>query len=132
MIAPFLFGVIFGIGLTISQMTDPARVIGFLDLAGEWDATLLFVIGGALAVTGAWFPWVLRRREPILSEKFRLPTRNSLDPGLIVGAAIFGVGWGLAGFCPGPAIAALSTGFPGVFGFVGAMFAGQWLVARLE
>ena len=106
----FFIGTLFGFGLAVSEMINPARVIGFLDVTGHWDATLLFVMGGALAVTVPGFPLILRRARPLLAEFFALPTKTKLDGSLIVGALIFGVGWGIAGFCPGPALAALASG----------------------
>jgi len=127
-----LSGFIFGLGLAVSQMIDPARVIGFLDVAGPWDATLLLVMGGALAVTVPGFPMILSRPHPLLAAKFSLPAKTEIDRPLICGAAIFGVGWGLAGFCPGPALAALASLSPSVVLFVAAMIAGQWLASRVE
>ncbi len=100
-----LCGLIFGAGLTVSGMTDPARVAGFLDLFGAWDPTLAFVMGGALAVAVPGFQWLLRRPRPQLDERFHLPTRQGIDRDLWLGAALFGIGWGLSGFCPGPALA---------------------------
>jgi hypothetical protein len=105
-------------------------VVGFLDVTGAWDPTLLFVMGGALAVTMPAFPMVLRRAAPIFSEKFYLLTKVSIDPALLAGATMFGAGWGIAGFCPGPALAALVTVSPTVALFVAAMLAGQWLTAK--
>jgi hypothetical protein len=131
-LSSFLSGFIFGLGLAVSEMIDPARVIGFLDVAGQWDPTLLLVMVGALAVTVPGFPLILRRRHPLLASKFSLPSQTKIDRPLISGAAIFGVGWGLAGFCPGPALAALSSLSPSVGMFVAAMIAGQWLASRLE
>lgn len=131
-VSALLSGFIFGLGLAVSEMTDPARVIGFLDLAAQWDPTLLFVMGGALAITLPGFAMVQRRPRPLLAEKFTMPTKKEIDAPLIIGAAIFGIGWGLAGFCPGPALAALSTLSPSVAVFVAAMIAGQWLASRVE
>ena len=125
-----VIGVLFGLGLTISEMINPARVIGFLDLAGRWDPTLAFVMAGALAVTLPLFRFILRRPCPLLDRQFHLPTQSQIDRRLIFGATIFGVGWGLAGFCPGPALAGLASGNPGVFLFVAAMVGGQWLAAK--
>ena len=125
-------GIIFGFGLSLSEMINPARVIGFLDVAGRWDATLLFVMGSALAVTVPLYPVVLRRARPLLARDFALPTKKAVDKPLIVGAAIFGIGWGLGGFCPGPALAGVSSGNPSLFLFIAAMVAGQWLAARLS
>ena len=132
LIIAFFSGIIFALGLSISQMINPARVIGFLDVAGHWDATLLFVMGGALAVTLPFYPPILRRSGPILDRQFFLPTKDKIDRPLIVGAATFGIGWGLGGLCPGPALAALATGSIPVLLFVGAMIFGQWLVGALK
>jgi uncharacterized membrane protein YedE/YeeE len=129
-IAAFLIGMLFGLGLSISEMINPARVIGFLDLAGRWDATLLCVMGGALAVTVPIYPLILRRAHPLFNQQFSLPTKSAIDRPLILGAALFGIGWGLGGFCPGPALAALASGSSNVALFVLAMIAGQWLAAR--
>lgn len=131
-VSALFIGALFGFGLAISEMIDPGRVIGFLDVAGHWDPTLLFVMGGALAVTLPAFPPILRRARPLLTDYFALPTRTNMDGSLIVGAIIFGVGWGLGGFCPGPALAALASGSPGVALFVLAMIAGQWAASLLE
>ena len=100
-------GVLFGLGLGLSQMIDRQRVLGFLDVTGIWDPTLLFVLGGAVAVTGIAFRFVLRRDRPIFGTRFFLPTRNDIDAPLILGAALFGIGWGISGYCPGPGIVAL-------------------------
>ncbi len=117
-------GLIFGLGLVISGMSNPAKVIGFLNLAGDWDPTLLLVMGGALVVTIPGFQLLKKRARPLFAERFEFPTRKDLDPRLMVGAALFGLGWGIAGFCPGPAIAALATARLDVALFVGAMIAG--------
>jgi hypothetical protein len=102
-----LSGLLFGVGLSLSQMIDRNRVLGFLDIAGNWDSTLLFVLGGAVGVTVITFRFVLGLPKPIFADKFYLPTRKDIDVPLIIGAAIFGMGWGIAGYCPGPAITAL-------------------------
>ena len=120
-------GLVFGLGLAVSGMMDPAKVIGFLDVAGDWDPTLVFVMGGALLVTIPAYRVILNRRRPVLAIGFSLPTKKNLDAPLIWGSAIFGVGWGLVGFCPGPAVAAIGTGLPAVLGFVAAMVAGMAL-----
>ncbi|MBI4522560.1 MAG: YeeE/YedE family protein, partial [Deltaproteobacteria bacterium] len=120
-ISAFVSGSIFGLGLAVSEMIDPARVIGFLDIAGDWDATLLFVMAGALSVTLPGFTLILRRSRPLFGGTFGIPTKTKIDVPLISGAAIFGLGWGLAGFCPGPALAALATLSPSVILFVAAM-----------
>ena len=104
-LAALLSGLLFGAGLTISQMVNPAKVAGFLDVAGDWDPSLALVMGGALTVTAICYRLTMRRGAPLLASDFRLPTAEDVDARLIGGAALFGVGWGLAGFCPGPAIA---------------------------
>lgn len=129
-LAALLCGALFGVGLAVSGMMNPAKVIGFLDFAGDWDPTLALVMGGALLVTGPAFYLILRRTRPILARNFDLPTKTSVDGRLLSGAAVFGVGWGLSGFCPGPAIAALSTGLLPVFVFVAAMAVGMFLFAN--
>ena len=131
-VSAFLTGVLFGLGLSISEMINPTRVIGFLDVAGHWDATLIFVMGGALAMTVPLYPLILRRTQPILDRRFSLPTKHEIDRPLIFGAVIFGIGWGLGGFCPGPALAALATGSTRVALFVFAMITGQWMAGRLQ
>lgn len=130
-LAALLSGSVFGVGLAWSGMTNPARVLGFLDVAGTWDPTLLLVMAGALAVARPAFRLALRRSQPLLGGSFHLPGRTRIDVPLLAGAAIFGVGWGLAGLCPGPALAGLVTGSPLVAVFVLAMIAGQWLASRL-
>ena len=132
-LASFACGLIFGFGLLISGMTQPAIVLGFLDVAGAWDPTLAFVMGGALAVSACGFALARRRARPWLSATFALPTRKDLDAPLIGGAALFGVGWGLVGLCPGPALANLARGSVEIWVFVAAMAAGafaQRLLAR--
>lgn len=120
----FVAGLVFGLGLVISGMSNPAKVIGFLDVAGGWDPTLLLVMGGALVVTIPGF-WLLKRRaRPLFAARFELPSRKDLDARLIAGAALFGLGWGIGGFCPGPAITALATARLDVLVFVAAMIAG--------
>ena len=122
-------GTLFGLGLAVSGMVNPAKVVGFLDVAGGWDPTLAFVMGGALLVTIPAFRVILNSPRPILADGFDLPTKSTLDARLLGGAALFGVGWGLSGFCPGPAVAALTTGLAPVFAFVSAMIAGMVLYA---
>jgi uncharacterized membrane protein YedE/YeeE len=124
-----LAGTLFGVGLAVSRMIDPAKVIGFLDVTGQWDPSLGLVMAGALLVTVPAFWWARRASGPLLGTAFRLPTRTGIDRRLVLGAVIFGVGWGLVGFCPGPALASLAMGGPTSLSFVGAMLAGT-LVAR--
>lgn len=127
-----LSGVLFGAGLLVSGMTDPAKVVAFLDLAGAWDPSLAFVMGGAIGITLPVFQWVNRSSSrPLLGKTFHLPTRRDLDAPLIGGAVLFGIGWGVAGLCPGPAIANLYTLTPQAVAFVVAMLVGMWLYDRL-
>jgi uncharacterized membrane protein YedE/YeeE len=134
-ILQFAIGLMFGLGLLISGMSDPAKVLNFLDLAGigsgTWDPSLAFVMAGAIAVTFAGFKWVMRQPRPLLGERFHLPAQQELDLRIVSGPAIFGVGWGLAGFCPGPALTALGFGSPQAAIFVVAMMAGMLLARRL-
>jgi uncharacterized membrane protein YedE/YeeE len=125
LLPPFASGLLFGAGLTVSGMTDPERVRGFLDIFGEWDPTLVFVMGGAVIVMA--IAWRIRARmnKPVFGEKFSLPDRTDLDARLITGSALFGIGWGLAGLCPGPAVASLALSPARVAPFVLAMLAGM-------
>ena len=124
-LAGLVTGLVFGIGLALSGMTDPAVVLGFLDLAGAWNPTLMFVMGGAVVVTFVGYRLVLGRKAPLLADRFGLPTATRLDLPLLGGAALFGIGWGLAGYCPGPALASLGAGQAGTLVFVAAMLAGM-------
>lgn len=123
-------GLLFGLGLVVSGMSDPAKIINFLDLAGTWDPSLAFVMGGAVIVTFIGYRLVLQHDRPLLAPKFQLPARTDIDARLIAGPALFGIGWGLSGYCPGPALTALGIGAAGTLAFVPAMFAGMW-AARL-
>lgn len=120
-----LAGLVFGLGLSLSGMLDPARVRGFLDVTGEWDPSLIFVLGGAVTVAALGYVLSLRLSHPALDQAFQIPRNRRIDAALIGGAALFGIGWGLSGFCPGPAVAALSTGALPVAVFVVAMLAGM-------
>lgn len=127
LLAALVAGALFATGLVLSGMVNPARVLGFLDVAGAWDPTLAFVMAGALTVAAPAF-WLQRRRaRPLLDTAFHLPPKLTIDRPLLAGAVLFGLGWGLAGFCPGPALAALGGGQPGVLVFVAAMAAGMVL-----
>ena len=123
-------GLIFGIGLTISGMVNPSKIINFLDLAGAFDATLIFVMGGAVIVTAIGYYVVLKQKRPLFAERFHLPTVKDIDLRLVGGSALFGVGWGLSGFCPGPAIASLAFGHKESLVMLVAMAVGA-LLARL-
>lgn len=130
-LAALAAGLLFGLGLAISQMANPAKVLAFLDLAGRWDPSLALVMAGALAVTIPGYRLVLRRPKPVLAAHFGLPTAKSIDGRLIAGAAIFGAGWGLVGFCPGPAIASLAWTVGDNLWFIAAMAAGMLVTRRL-
>jgi len=123
-------GLLFGAGLVVSGMSDPAKVLNFLDLFGTWDPSLAFVMGGAVLVTFLGYRLVLARGEPIVGSRFHLPTRSDIDARIVAGPAIFGIGWGLGGFCPGPALTALGLGATGNLAFIPAMILGMW-AARL-
>jgi uncharacterized membrane protein YedE/YeeE len=124
-------GTLFGLGLAVSGMANPQKVLGFLDIAGGWDPTLAFVMGGALLVAFPSLRWVFGRGRPVLAEDFELPAATRVDARLVGGSVLFGVGWGLSGFCPGPAVVALvpalTTGLLPVFAFAAAMVAGMAL-----
>lgn len=125
LVGSFLAGFVFALGLGLSRMTHPERVIGFLDFAGAWNPSLGFVMAGAVVVYAALYRVVIRRSAPLFAPSFSVPTRRDLDPKLIAGSALFGIGWGLGGFCPGPSIVALLSGNPAVFVFVASMLAGM-------
>lgn len=132
LIAIYLIGVIFGTGIVVSGMANPAKVINFFDVAGSWDPSLAFVMGGALVVTAVGYRIVFGRGRPIWEGRFMLPTARNLDARLIGGSAVFGVGWGIAGFCPGGALPALGTGRVDVAAFVGAMLLGIFAAKYLQ
>jgi hypothetical protein len=123
----FAAGSLFAAGLCVSGMTQPAKVLGFLDVAGAWDASLAFVMIGAIGVHAVMRRLALRLRRPLGAAAFEEPTRRGVDGPLVVGAAIFGVGWGLGGYCPGPAIVSLGTGSTNALVFVAMMAFGMWL-----
>jgi len=120
-------GVLFGAGLALSGMTNPARVLGFLDVAGHWDPTLAFVLGAALVPSALAYLLVRRMERPVMAEEFRIPQNRTVEARLLAGGALFGIGWGLVGLCPGPAFAALAFGARQNWAFVAAMVAGMWL-----
>ena len=125
-------GVLFGLGLTLSGMSDPAKVLGFLNVTGTWMPDLIFVMGGAVVVTFILTPWVLRRSAPLMASTFSLPGKQLLDRRLVGGAMLFGIGWGLSGYCPGPALVSLLYGYETTLIFCLAMFAGMALEGRLS
>lgn len=126
-----LAGVLFGSGMIISGMVDPNKVLGFLDVTGDWDISLAFVMGGALMVFAPFYHLVIKKRDKAVNGE-RLDSRNNplIDRKLIVGSTAFGLGWGLAGFCPGPAVTSLSVGNPTVWVFMISMLVGMWLAGR--
>jgi hypothetical protein len=129
----FAAGLLFGLGLIISGMTDPAKVIAFLDftgVAGGWDPSLALVMGGAVSIHFVLFRVITKRASPLFDTRFHLPTRTDLDPKLITGSAIFGLGWGLGGYCPGPGLVSVPSASIGAIAFVAAMTLGMWLQHR--
>lgn len=127
LVPPLASGLLFGMGLTLSGMTDPQRVRGFLDIFGNWDPTLAFVMGGAVLVMAVAWRLQARMTKPVFGEMFSLPDRTDLDPRLLTGAIVFGIGWGVAGLCPGPAVASLVLSPAHAIPFVAAMLAGMLL-----
>ena len=123
-LAAGLIGLVFGTGIAISGMANPAKVLNFFDIAGTWDPSLLLVMGAALGVTAIGYRFVLKRPRPVLEQKFHVPANHKLDLPLIGGSAVFGIGWGIAGFCPGGAIPARGLGEPSAWIFVAAMLTG--------
>ncbi|MCC5852721.1 MAG: YeeE/YedE family protein [Alkalimonas sp.] len=125
----FIAGLLMSIGIAVSMMIDPAKVLGFLNLSGNWDPSLALVMAAALAVYSVGFRLVRGRSAPLMAEKFQLPNASKIDKPILIGAAVFGLGWGLVGYCPGPALAALSSGSFATLSFVLAMVVG-WYLAR--
>ncbi|OZA94451.1 DUF6691 family protein [Altererythrobacter sp. H2] len=132
LLPPLASGSLFGAGLALGGMTDPARVRGFLDLFGAWDPTLAFVMGGAVIVMAIAWRIQPRLAHPLFAEKFALPDRSDLTFKLVAGSALFGIGWGIAGLCPGPGVAALVLEPAGAATFIAAMLAGMGLVRLVE
>lgn len=128
----FLAGLVFGIGLLLAGMADPTKVLGFLDLAGAWDPSLALVMAGAIGVAFLPFTWARRQQHSLLGAPMRLPQKRELDRRLITGSLVFGIGWGIAGICPGPAVVLLLSGHRPILLFVIAMLAGMWLFTLLE
>ncbi len=128
----FLGGAIFALGLVLSQMADPAKVLNFLDVAGHWDPSLMLVMGGALALTVPGFRLILKQPHPLLDGRFHLPQSAEIDADLVWGSILFGIGWGLVGLCPGPAIVGLVSGAQPIFGFMLTMLIGYRLMDYLQ
>lgn len=126
-----LAGLLFGLGLSLAGMTEPAVVLGFLDVTGAWNPRLLFVMAGAVMTTAIGYRWAWRGPRPWFDNTFHLPGATRIDRPLLLGALLFGIGWGIAGYCPGPALASLSGGQSAVFVLVGTMALGWWLGARV-
>ncbi len=131
LVAAFASGALFGAGLAMSGMTNRFVVLGFLDVFGDWNPTLAFVMAGAVAVTAIAFRFVLRLPAPACGGNFRVPAADVVDKRLITGAAIFGAGWGLAGFCPGPVLVGVAAGLPDAWIFVPAMIAGSFIAGKV-
>ncbi|MGJ8623375.1 MAG: DUF6691 family protein [Yoonia sp.] len=127
LIAIYVIGVIFGVGISISGMANPAKVLNFFDVFGTWDPSLIFVMGGALITTFIGYKLVIGRQAPIFESSFGVPTSRRIDAKLIGGSAVFGIGWGIAGFCPGGALPALGTGQWEVFAFTGSLIVGIFI-----
>jgi uncharacterized protein len=132
LLSALLIGMIFGVGIAVSGMMNPAKVLNFFDLAGSWDPSLAFVMAGALGVTIPGYWLVFRRAGPVQAPRFQLPDTTVIDRPLVLGSATFGIGWGIAGFCPGGALPALGTGKPEVFLFVAALIGGLLLARVLK
>jgi uncharacterized membrane protein YedE/YeeE len=136
LIFALIAGALFGVGLSVAQMIDPAKVVNFLDIFGTWDPSLAFVMGGGLIVNAIATPLILRREKPLLHDLFRVPAKTEIDSRIIGGGILFGMGWGIAGYCPGPMLTSLSFVNMDIFYVVGAYvvgtFATKWTIARIE
>lgn len=127
-----LSGLIFGFGLVISGMSNPAKILNFLDVFGTFDPSLIFVMGGAITVVFIGYRLVLRKKQPVFDQVFQIPSRKDIDKNLIIGSALFGIGWGIGGFCPGPAVTALSMESEGIFYFFPSLLIGLWFSKILK
>ena len=130
--ASLFSGLLFGVGLMVSGVANPAKVLGFLDIAGRWAPSLAFVMAGAIAVGSIAFRFAKRRKKSLLGESMQIPASTAVTLRLVLGSAVFGVGWGLAGFCPGPTLVAAGAGFPKAWGFAAAMLVGMAVFELLE
>ena len=131
LLVALIAGVLFGLGLAVSQMVNPDKVLGFLDIAGNWDPSLALVMAGALAVAITGFRWARKGGKPLLDSRFHLTDKTALDKPLLIGAATFGIGWGMTGYCPGPAVASLALGNSEGLVMVISIYAGFWAAGRL-
>lgn len=131
LLSALIAGLVFGAGLSVSNMIDPNKVLGFLDIAGDWDPSLALVMAGALAVAIPGFRWVRKQQRPVLDIRFHVTDKTELDRPLLIGAAIFGIGWGMTGYCPGPAVANLAIGNAEALLMVVSVYAGFWIAGRL-
>ena len=127
LIAALVAGTLFGLGLAVAGMIDPAKILNFLDIFGTWDPSLAFVMGGGLLVNAIATPFIMRRKTPILAEFFRTPTKHQVDKRLIIGGVLFGAGWGIGGYCPGPMLTALSFANTDIIAVVGAYIIGTFI-----
>lgn len=132
LIVAYIIGLVFGTGIALSGMANPAKVLNFFDIAGSWDPSLVFVMGGALITTFIGYRLVLDRSAPVLAKAFQVPAIRTIDARLLGGSAVFGVGWGIAGFCPGGALPALGTGRWEVFAFAAAVVVGIYIARFLQ
>lgn len=130
-LTPIISGLLFGLGLAYSGMTDPNKVLDFLDIFGQWDMSLMFVMASALAITFISFHFILKRKKPVAESKFQLPTNVKIDTRLLSGAALFGIGWGLIGYCPGPAVASIAYGYWQPVLFIIAAIAGNLITKKV-
>jgi uncharacterized protein len=131
-VTAFWVGVLFAVGLGLSGMTQPQKVIGFLDFFGNWDPSLLFVMGGAIAVHFLAYQWTTHRTSPLFSPNWHVPTKKEITSSLVIGSVLFGIGWGLAGFCPGPALTSIATFGSKPIVFVISMVAGMYLFRLVD
>lgn len=134
--AALFAGALFGFGLSVSQMIDPAKVVNFLDVFGTWDPSLAFVMAGGLLVNAIAYPLILKRHTPLAADFFRVPAKSDVDRRIVIGGVLFGVGWGLAGYCPGPMLTSLSFADAGIITIVASYavgtFAARWCLARIS
>lgn len=130
LVAALFAGMVFGLGLSVAQMIDPAKVIGFLNVFGAWDPSLAFVMGGGLAVNFILTPMIFKQARPWLAEYFRLPAKTEIDRRIVLGGMIFGIGWGLAGYCPGPMLTSLSFADGSIITIILAYLAGTWMTQQ--